>query len=162
MQSAYHLLIWTLLGGLLGCARSPVSYHKPPVVETKAERPQLLFLSCRLSSEATGSRLEVMHVEAVPGRLKVAVADAATPDFVRVSQLNDQGQALAQVRIEHPLRRSIEHVANDQRTFERTNVVLPAAEFFVRLALQPAAVTIRIEEVIDGKTILLTTFPIPS
>jgi len=132
------------------------------MVETKVERRQLLFLNCRLSSEATGSRLEVVHVEAVPGRLKVEVADAATPDFVRVSQLNDQGKALAQVRIEHPLRRSIEHVANDQRTFERTNVVLPAAEFFVRLALQPAAVTIRIEEVIDGKITLLTTFPIPS
>jgi|GEM_PF-5006477 len=162
MQSVYHLLIWVLLGGLLSCARPSISHHKPPVVETTAERPQLLFLSCRLSSEATGSRLEVVHVEAVPGSLKVAVADAATPDFVRVSQLNDQGKALAQVRIEHPLRRSVEHVANDQRTFERTNVVLPAAELFVRLALQPAAVTIRIEEVIDGKTTVLTTFPIPS
>ncbi|HLK96972.1 MAG TPA: hypothetical protein VK364_04325, partial [Hymenobacter sp.] len=151
-----------LLGGLLSCTRSPALYYQPPMAEKTAARPQLLFLSCRLSSEATGSRLEVVHVEAVPGSLKTAVADATTPDMVRVLQLNNQGKALVQVQIEHPLRRSIEHVANDQRTFERTTVVLPAAEFFVRLALQPTAVSIRIEEVIDGKTTVLRIFPIPS
>ncbi|WP_426060645.1 hypothetical protein [Hymenobacter sp. B1770] len=122
---------------------------------------QLLFLSCRLSAEALGTRVEVLQMEAVAGELRTAPADADTPDFVRVSQLNRQGKSLAQAMLPHPLRRSVEHVGDDHRTFQRSELVLPTAEFFVRLALRPDAVTIRIEESTGGKTALLTDLPIP-
>ena len=87
--------------------------------------------------------------------------ESDAPDFVRVTQLDGQGQPLAQMRVSHPLRRRVEHVAADQRTFQRSEVVLPTAEFFVRMALQPAAASIRVEEVADGRTALLTAIPVP-
>ncbi len=160
MKSA-NLLLLSLLIELPGCAQRPTARYQPLAAVPSATAPQLLFLSCRLSAGAAGSRLEVLNAKAVAGDLKSPAADADTPDFVRVSQLDRQGQSLAQARIAHPLRRSVEHVGDDHRTFQRSEVVLPTAEFFVRLALQPAAATIRIEEVAGGKTALLTEFPIP-
>ena len=155
-----RLLSFALLFGQLGCAHRPTARYQPPATAAAEAAPQLLFLSCRLTAGAPSTHLEVLNAKVVPGELRTPVADATTPNFVRVSQLDRQGQPLAQARLEHPLRRSVEHVGDDQRTFQRSEVVLPTAEFFVRLSLRPAATTIRIEEVADGKTALLTEFPI--
>jgi len=103
-----------------------------------------------------------MHAEAVPGTLKAPEASADTSTFLRVSQLDGHSQVVGETRVTHPLRRSLEHVADDQRTFQRSEVKLPTAEFFVRLALQPTATTVRIEEVADGRTSILSELPIPS
>ena len=151
------------LESLSGCARRPAAAYTPlPATAPAGTTARLLFLSCRLTAGTTGPKLDMLHVQAVPGDLKAPDAEADTPDFVRVSQLDARGQALAQLRVPHPLRRSAEHVASDHRTFQRSEVVLPTAEFFVRLALRPAAATIRIEEIADGKTTLLTELPIPA
>ena len=157
-----HSLLFTLLIGLPGCAHRPAARYQPPATAAAEAAPQLLFLSCRLTAGTAGSRLEVLDAKAVAGALKSPVADADTPDFVRVSQLDRRGQPLAQTRVAHPLRRRVEYVGDDHRTFQRSEVVLPTAEFFVRLALRPAAATIRIEEVADGKTAQLTEFPVPT
>ena len=155
-----------LLAGLVACARRPTAYQPPvgsaPTSATSSAAPQLLFLSCRLTAAGpAATRLEVLRAEAVAGTLKSLDAEADTPDFVCVTQLDGQGQALAQLRVPHPLRRQVEHVADDQRSFQRSEVVLPTAEFFVRLALQPAATRIRLEEMADGRLTLLTELPIP-
>lgn len=160
--AAYQLLAMLLLAA---CARRPAAYQ--PLSSLPASEPgnapQLLFLSCRLTAtSAAGPRLELLRAESVDGTLKNLDADADTPDFVRVTQLGSQGQALAAQRVPHPLRRQVEHVADDQRTFQRSEVVLPTAEFFVRLALRPAATRIRLEEMAAGRLTLLTEFPVPS
>ncbi|MDB5235801.1 MAG: hypothetical protein JWR44_2794 [Hymenobacter sp.] len=156
-----HLLLLSLLLELPACAHRPAASYQPMATAATAATPQLLFLSCRMTAGAAGAWLEVLDVKAVAGELKAPAADADTPDFLRVSQLDRQGQPLAQTRVAHPLRRSVEHVGEDHRTFQRSEVVLPTAEFFVRLSLRPAAATLRIEEVADGKTALLTELPIP-
>ena len=163
--AAYSALFMLLLAGLAACARHPAAYQAPlssaPTSATSAA-PQLLFLSCRLTAAGpAATRLEVLRAEAVAGTLKSPDAEADTPDFVRVTQLDGQGQALTQVRVPHPLRRQIEHVADDQRSFRRSEVVLPTAEFFVRLALHPAATRIRLEEMADGRLTLLTELSVP-
>lgn len=155
------LLLW-LLSSLAGCARRPAATYQPLAAAPAApETARLLFLSCRLTAAPTGTRLEVLQAQAVPGDLKTPEADAETPDFVRVLQLDGRGQVLSQVRVAHPLRRSVEHVADDHRTFQRSEVVLPTAEFFVRLALRPTTAAIRMEEVLTGTTVLLSEFPVP-
>ena len=99
--------------------------------------PQLLFLSCRMTTETAGSRLQVLRAEMVAGTLKVPDPEADAPDFVRVTQLDGQGQPLAQMRVAHPLRRRVEHVATDRRTFQRSEVTQPTAEFFYQYQLRP-------------------------
>ena len=160
MKYTGHVLACALLlNGLAGCARRPAASYQPPASADTA--PQLLFLSCRMTAATAGTQLQVLQAKAVPGELKVPEPEAEAPDFVRLSQLDERGRALSQTRLAHPLRRRVEHVGDDQRTFQRSEVQLPTAEFFVRLALQPAAASIRIEEVADGKTTLLTEFPVP-
>ncbi|MDB5267413.1 MAG: hypothetical protein JWP58_453 [Hymenobacter sp.] len=154
-----------LLSSLAGCARRPAAAYQPLPAATAAtaapEATRLLFLGCRLTAAPTGTRLEVLQAKAVPGDLKTPEADADTPDFVRVLQLDGRGRVLSQLRVAHPLRHSVEHVAGDHRTFQRSELVLPSAEFFVRLALRPATATIRVEEVIAGTTTRLSEFPVP-
>ncbi|GAA3988438.1 hypothetical protein GCM10022407_36300 [Hymenobacter antarcticus] len=149
------------LAGLAGCAHRPAATYLPAAPAAAVVAPQLLFLSCRMTAETTGSRLQVLRAEVVAGTLKMPDSEADAPDFVRVTQLDGQGQHLAQARVSHPLRRRVEHVAADQRTFQRSEVVLPTAEFFVRMALQPTAASIRVEEVADGRTTLLSELPVP-
>ena len=42
-----------------------------------------------------------------------------------------------QVRVAHPLRRRVEHVATDRRTFQRSEVTQSTAEFFYQYQLRP-------------------------
>ena len=162
MKFLYPLVtVGLALAGLAGCARRPAAAYQPDATAAAATAPQLLFLSGRITAEPTGSRLQVLRTEVVAGTLKMPDPDPDAPDFVRLTQLDGRGQPLAQVRVAHPLRRRVEHVAADQRTFQRGEVVLPSAEFFVRMALQPAAASIRIEEVADGRTALLATISVP-
>ena len=163
MKFTFHsVLLLLLLSSLVGCARRPAATYQPLAAATTApETARLLFLSCRLTAGPTGTRLEVLQAKAVPGDLKAPEADADTPDFVRVLQLDGRGRVLTQVRVMHPLRRSVEHVADDHRTFQRSEVVLPTAEFFVRLTLRPTTTVIRVEEVVAGTTTTLSEFPIP-
>ncbi|UOQ67838.1 hypothetical protein [Hymenobacter volaticus] len=140
----------------------PVGDFRPLPVVTVAPAPKLLFLSGRLTTEASGSRLHDMHAEAVPGTLKTPETATDTSTFLRVSQLDSRHQVVSETRVTHPLRRSLEHVADDQRTFQRTEVKLSTAEFFVRLALKPTAATVRIEEIANGQTFILSELPIPS
>ncbi|HEX8429047.1 hypothetical protein [Hymenobacter sp.] len=150
-----------MLHELAACAYHPAGDYKPLPAATVAPTPKLLFLSGRLTAEASGSQLQDLHLQAVPGVLKTAEAVVNTPDFLRVSQLNGQNQVMMETRVIHPLRHSVEHVADDQRSFQRSEVKLPTAEFFVRLALHPTAASIRVEEIADGKTVLLRELPIP-
>ncbi|WP_460618329.1 hypothetical protein [Hymenobacter ruber] len=153
-----------LLSSLAGCARRPAATYQPLATATAEPEAasRLLFLSGRLTATPAGTQLEVLQAKALPGDLKIPEADADTPDFLRVLQLDGQGRVLNQVRVPHPLRRSVEHVADDHRTFQRSEVVLPTAEFFVRLALRPTTAAIRVEEVVAGTTTKLSEFPIPS
>ena len=150
-----------MLAGLAGCAHRPAATYLPAAPAAATVAPQLLFLSCRMTTEPTGSLLQVLRAEVVAGTLKMPDPKADAPDFVRLTQLDGQGQPLAQLRVAHPLRRRVEHVAPDQRTFQRSELTLPTAEFFVRMALQPAATSIRVEEIADGRTTLLTELPVP-
>ena len=90
-----------------------------------------------MPTETAGSRLRVLRTEVVAGTLKIPDFEAEVPDFVRVTQLDGQKQQLAQVRVAHPLRRRLEHVAADQHTSQRNEVVLPTAEFFYQYQLRP-------------------------
>ena len=158
----YRLSCALLMHGLLACAHHPVGDFKPLPVATIVPAPKLLFLSGRLTAASAGSRLHDVHAEAVPGTLKTTEAAADTTTFLRVSQLDGRSQVVGETRVTHPLRRNLEHVADDQRTFQRSEVKLPTAEFFVRLALKPTATTVRIEEIADGQTFILSELPIPS
>lgn len=166
MKLAVHLLVCGLgLTGPTGCARRPTAQFQAPAPNVAATgAPQLLFLSCRLAAPVPGSaapRLQVLRAAAVPGQLKAPVADVTSPDFISIAQLSGQGKVLAQARTAHPLRPSVEYLTDDNRRLERRELTLPTAEFLVRLALHPAAKTIRVQETAAGQTVLLTELPVP-
>lgn len=147
-----------------GCARRPVAAYTPPAAPAAtAPAARLLFLGGRLTANPAGTRLEVLSLQAVAGEAKAPDAEADTPDYLRIAQLDAQGRLLAHMRLAHPLRRSVEHVGDDHRTFQRSEVVLPTVEFFVRLALLPTASRIRIEEIINnGPATSLAELPVPA
>ena len=147
-----------LLASAVGCARRPAASPLPAAsVASLAAAPRLLFFSGRLTAVAAGpARLEVLQLQTVPGELKQAPADAAGTYLLRLTQLDAAGYPLATLLLPHPLRPNVEHVGADQRTFTRTQTQVPSAEFSARLALQPAATTLRVEEILGPYLLPLT------
>ena len=146
-----------LLAGATGCIRRPGVLLPPaaPAASPMAA-PRLLFFGGRLTAAATGAaRLEVLQLQAVPGEMKQAPADASGPYLLRLTQLDAAGRPLASVLLPHPLHPNVEHVGDDQRTFTRQQVQVPTAEFSARLTLQSGAATLRVEETLGTQTITL-------
>ena len=83
-----------------------------------------------MTTETAGSRLQVLRAEMMAGTLKVPDPEDNAPNFVRVTRVDGRGRPLTQVRVAHPLRRRVEHVATDRRTFQRSEVTQSTAEFF--------------------------------
>jgi len=149
---------WLLLGLLPGswaCARAP--YHYQPLASTAAAggtlseaAPQLLFLSFRMSTVPPGPRrLELLQAQAVPGEANALAEDVDGPAYLQLTQLDAAGRACGPPqRVPHPLRQSMEYPAEGSTgRLERREVTLPEAEFFVRVARQPRATAVHLEEV---------------
>lgn len=142
-----------LVLGLAACTRAPYHYQVPAAAATTepaAAAPQLLFLSLRMHTAPTGERrLELLQARAVPGAV---VAPASPPSPAAASllltQLDARGQPCgAATTVPHPLLRNTEAPSpTDSSGFVRRQRRLREAEFFVRLARQPQARSVRVAE----------------
>ena len=140
------------------CQRAAYHYQPLPVSAaasagaTAETGPQLLFLSFRMSATATGPhQVEPLLVKAVAGQPNPAADDEepTSASYVLIIQLDAAGQPCGPAkRVPHPLLQEVESPgAPGTGTMQRHTISLPQAEFFVRLARQPRARAVRLEEV---------------
>ncbi|GAA4354008.1 hypothetical protein GCM10023185_15190 [Hymenobacter saemangeumensis] len=148
-------LFLALLSGLGACARAPYQYQplasSPATAPgSQALAPQLLFVSFKMSSLPPGPRrIELLKALAVAGEANAQPEDVAGPAYLLLTQLDAAGKPQGPgQRLPHPLQLHLEVPAEGSSgRLERHEATLPEAEFFVRLARQPQAVSIRVEEV---------------
>jgi hypothetical protein len=153
------------------CQRAAYHYQPLPAAPTTgptAAGPQLLFLSFRMSTTATGAhQVEPLLVKAVPGQPNPAADDEepTSASYVLISQLDAAGQPCGPARrVPHPLQQDVEAPgAPGTGTMQRHTITLPQAEFFVRLARQPQARAVRLEEAGPAAPQPISvTFPLPN
>ncbi|MDO7877487.1 hypothetical protein Q5H93_22300 [Hymenobacter sp. ASUV-10] len=138
--------------GLAACARAPYHYQAPAAAspQSAAAGPQLLFLSFRVQTAPAGEhRFELLQARAVPGAVVgTAGSKSGGTASLLLTQLDAQGQPCGPATtVPHPLLRDTEAPSpTDSSRFVRRQRRLREAEFFVRLARQPQARTVRVEE----------------
>jgi hypothetical protein len=152
------------------CQRAPYRYQPLPAATAAAagsEAAQLLFLSFRMSTTATGThQLEPLMIKATPGQTSPVADDeeASGPSYLLFTQLDAANAPCGPARkVPHPLVQDVESpAAAGTSAMERHTITLPQAEFFVRVARQPRARAVRVDEVGPGATRPLSvTFPLP-
>lgn len=148
-----------LLPAAQACHRAAYRYQ-PPAAATAATgtppgaaetKPQLLFLSFNMSTEPGGAhKVTTLGMKVVPGQLNaIAEEEAPGPSYLLISQLDGAGKPCGPARrLPHPLVQDVEAPANPATgALTRQLVTVAQAEFFVRLARQPQAKAVRLEEV---------------
>jgi hypothetical protein len=150
-QVRMSMLLLALLPGGWACGRAPYRYQAPAAatLTPATADSQLLFLSFRMAAPATGiHQVELLRAQAVPGTLPADPAEEVGTSYLLISQLDAKRQPCGPaLRLAHPLLLEVEAPSADQRTLQRQQALRPEAEFFVRLARQPQAQAVRVEEV---------------
>ena len=155
------------------CQRAPYRYQPLPAGATTASAsaeaaPQLLFLSFRMSTDPAGThRVEPLMVKAVAGQASTLAdeEDPAGTSYLLLSQLDAANAPCGPARrVPHPLVQDVESpAASGTGAMQRHTIMRPEAEFFVRLARQPQARAVRLEEVSPAAVHPVSvTFPLPN
>jgi hypothetical protein len=120
---------------------------------------QLLFLTFHLrgTGEST-QQVTLVGTQIVPGSLKPVAPPISETTYLRVSQLDAQQRILVAHVLPHPLYRQVEQ-STPAGTLTRRIVRVREADFVVRMALQPAITTLRVEEVVASTPGIVATFP---
>ena len=151
-MKALSATIFFLLITLCGCQRP---YQYKPTSETQLpDTGNMLFLTLKMTTDGTGKHaVDLIQKKIVPGAFKAVPQMKPVTGYLLVTQWDNQ-QELQRQEVEHPLIKPVEFT-NDRNEFERKLIELKEAEFFIRLQLQPAAKSIIIEEIVEGKKNLL-------
>ncbi|GAB3580654.1 hypothetical protein GCM10027345_22420 [Hymenobacter daeguensis] len=154
------------------CHRAPYRYQPLPAASASTAgseaAPQLLFLSFRMSTATNGThQLEPLMLKATPGQVSPLAddEDVSGPSYLLLTQLDAASAPCGPARkVAHPLVQDVEApAAPGTGAMQRHTVTLPQAEFFVRLARQPQARAVRLEEVgPDAVHPVSVTFPLPN
>lgn len=166
------LLALALLLTAPACQRAPYRYQPLPTAAAATAGseagPQLLFLSFRMSTAATGAhQLEPLLLKATPGQTSPLGDDeeASGASYLLLTQLDAASAPCGPARkVPHPLVQDVESpAAAGTGALERHTIALPQAEFFVRLARQPRARAVRLDEVGPAAAHPISvTFPLPN
>ena len=156
---------WLLLISLCAgaCARAPYQYQPPAAASVPPASagqpaqagPQLMFLSFRM--QAAPRQLELLKAVAVPGQVNAPEEEIGAAYLVLTQLDSRQQPCAAPLRVPHPLLRELEYPGEAGGTMARQAVALPEAEFFVRVARQPATVAVRLEEIAPSVAAPLTS-----
>ncbi|WP_208175297.1 hypothetical protein [Hymenobacter negativus] len=153
------------------CQRAPYRYQPLPdaaATTSVGTTPQLLFLSFRMSTAATGThQLEPLMLKATPGQANPAADDEepSGTSYLLLSQLDAANAPCGPSRkLPHPLLQDVEApAAPGTGAMQRHTISLAQAEFFVRVARQPKARAVRLEEVGPAAiSPISVTFPLPN
>lgn len=170
----FSLFILTLLAVAPACHRAPYRYQPLPAATASTTNagaeatPQLLFLSFRMSTAASGAhQLEPLMIKATPGQVSALGDDeeVAGPSYLLLTQVDAASAPLGPARkVAHPLVQDVESpAAPGSGAMQRHTITLPQAEFFVRMARHPQARAVRLEEVGPAAAHPISvTFPLPN
>jgi hypothetical protein len=135
---------------LAACRTAKHSYQPHP--DVVATPPEMIFLSFRIHRDSTRNAITLLQKKAVNGKIKGEPQTADTPDHLIVSIVGKNHLVLNSEKIAHPLFRVIE-TTNSKGEFERKNVTLTEAEFFVRMRLPEGSEWVLVEEFIGNQRI---------
>ena len=165
------VLTVVLLTAAAACQRAPYRYQPLPaatLASAGAEAtPQLLFLSFQMSTTATGThQLAPLMIKSTPGQASPVADDdeVSDPNYLLLTQLDAAGAACGPARkVSHPLVQNVESpAAPGTGGMQRNTISLAQGEFFVRLARQPKARTVRVAEFGPAAPSPISiTFPLP-
>lgn len=166
------LFALALLTTAPACQRAAYRYQPLPVATaatTDAEAgPQLLFLSFRMSTTSPGiHQVEPLLLKATPGQASPVAddEDVSTSSYLLLTQLDAASAPCGPAKkVPHPLVQDVESPATEGTgAMQRHTITLPQAEFFVRMARQPKARAVRLEEVGPAAAHPISViFPLPN
>jgi hypothetical protein len=137
---------------LLLAACRTAKHSDQPHSEVVAPPPEMIFLSFRIHRDSAGSNITLLQKKVVDGKIKGEPQRTDNSDHLVISIVAKNHQVLNSQKIVHPLFRDVE-VTNAKGEFERKNVTLTQAEFFVRMRLPEGSESVLVEEFIGNKRI---------
>jgi hypothetical protein len=132
------------------CRTAKHSYQANP--DVIATPPEMIFLSFRIQRDSVGTTITLLQKKVVDGKIKGEPEPSDSPDHLVISIVGKNHLVLNSEKIAHPLFRDVE-TTNSQGEFERKNVTLTEAEFFVRMRLPEGSEWVLVEEFIGNKRI---------
>ena len=138
------------------------TYHYPAPASTRvplSPPARLVFPTFPLRSLPDSSRQVVLvRTQVVAGSAKPTRSHPPGTTYVRVTQLDAQQRTLLGQVLAHPLQREVEYLT-PAGALTRRLVVVPEADFFVRMPLHAATTALRVEESRAGQPGVVATFP---
>lgn len=142
-----------LLSGLPSCrlGKDAILTREAPAPTIKSE-PSLLLLHYCIKKAPVGSACEIRLVSQSksPGKLKPAIRESAesSPGDLICLALNASDQAVQQIRIENPLRKTLEYVDADGQ-FATKTMETDSAHFLLRIPYDPQIKAIALDQIND-------------
>ena len=122
-----------------------------PAVEKKDPVEGLVFLTFVMKNDSlSGKSVKLIGKTIVKQKLKSDPQNSTSPNRIWISQLNNSGEKMSSVAIDHPLFRRVE-IANEAGQLQSRELKLNDAEFFARVTLFTLTEYIQVEEEIAGK-----------
>lgn len=131
---------------LIGCKATP------PVTQPEAKDPieGIVFITFVMRDDSISEkRIELMAKTIVNQKLKADPQPSGAPNRLLIRQLNEAGNTLSMIPIDHPLHRRVEY-PNEKGEFVSKSVKLTDAEFFARVTLFGETKFIQVEEELSG------------
>lgn len=144
---AYLLVLLCVMVLLEAC--KPVSYQytyqESAQTNEQAALPQILFMSFTMRKDSSESVVTMLEKKILKGVLKSDPESSMADDRLYVVQLTKERTTLSGYYLDHPLRKNMEYI-NEQQEYKTRWVELEEAEFFIRVALDPACAYIVLYE----------------
>lgn len=121
------------------------TYQEPTQTYEQAALPQILFMTFAIKKDSGESVVTLLEKKTLKGVLKSGMESSTAEDRIFVVQLSKEKTELSGYYLEHPLRKNMEYL-NEQQEYETRWVELEEAEFFIRVALDPACAYIGLYE----------------
>lgn len=119
---------------------------------------KIVFLHFVMRADTLTHRdsIELTSVQIAKGMLKQRTAhkEHLPPNHLLITALDAQQQPVQQLTVEHPLRRTVEYIGDDE-ALHTTRLNLSEATFFIRLRYHPSIVALRAEERAERGTLQL-------
>lgn len=136
--------------------RTETQMNKQHRENTSGEKIVFLHFTMRTDTLTHRNALELTDVQIAGGKLKQRAAhrEHLPPNHLLITALDAQQQPVQQLTVEHPLRRTVEYIGDDN-TLHTTRLNLSEATFFIRLSYHPSIVALRAETLSEADTLQL-------
>jgi hypothetical protein len=145
--SLNRLFCAALLLAFFSCA------PQKPLTTTQEEiTDKIVFMMFNIRHDSVRQKSIVTLLEQKPvaGTIKEKPQDEHRPDNYLLAEVCRDTTVLQTIILEHPLYKQVEFI-NGEQQFAKKEVMLPQAEFFLRLQLRGRGLELRVSEVLHKK-----------